>query len=628
MKKKNYFSGFNACKAFAILALSGALLTGCYKDDGLDVNGEVGQVVLPAATYTINGSVIDGSTGAAINNATVTVTPSSALKTNAGSFTATVQPGDVTINVTAPDYAAVTKVVTINAIEAGQAAVYSQIIPMVSTITAPESRIVDFDVTVDAFLEDDKTPFADCKAELWNAAGTAVVPMTNVAAGVYKLIVTPTDLTTYEAYTSIVTLDEVVVPADFVGNLKRNFVVYISKVATPEEPIAKTTFSCSFINGNSNIPFNVTSAQLTVNGAVQVTSASASTISYTLPTSDVKDQEFAVVYTYKNALGSTLTGRAVYAEGETSLSIVIDSHKKSDIWQTGVRKGAVTPGATFYENTEVVVLPGTNATLDGKALTQPISLERDYELEVVDPATLIAFTGLPSGTQFSTPLQIIFADVWGGQLGKLDMSYLENGAWTVDANGGSVTEAASAYTMNVAHFSIFRADVAMTDAVASSVEEETTTFPVDKVNELESQISVFVQYSTLAGSEFSTSVADAVAAAGFTNAAAASVVTDMINAYLLSKGIANTGITSSVAKHEVVIGGQTLFVSFDRVYTFALDNYTFTVGGKEVKLAVKTAVKTEINNIVTEAISHGHGHDHGHGHGNGNLAGGGIIDAE
>ena len=317
MKKKNYFSGFNACKAFAILALSGALLTGCYKDDGLDVNGQVGEVVLPAATYTINGSVIDGATGAAINNAAITVTPSSALKINGGSFTATVQPGDVTITVTATDYTTVTKVVTINAIDAGQAAVYSQIIPMVSTVAEAESRVVDFDVTVDAFLADDKTPFTDCVAQLWDAAGTTVIaPMTNVKAGVYKLVVTPNDKTLYEVYTSIITLDEVVVPADFVGNLTRNFVVYISKVATPDQPIAKTTYSCNFVNINGNGPFNVANANFTVNGDVEATAAYASSISYTLPTADVTDQEFAVVYSYVNLAGVTKSGRAVFADGE------------------------------------------------------------------------------------------------------------------------------------------------------------------------------------------------------------------------------------------------------------------------------------------------------------------------
>ena len=48
MKKKSLFSGFNAKLALTVVALSGALLTGCYKDEGLDVNGPAGEVTLPA----------------------------------------------------------------------------------------------------------------------------------------------------------------------------------------------------------------------------------------------------------------------------------------------------------------------------------------------------------------------------------------------------------------------------------------------------------------------------------------------------------------------------------------------------------------------------------------------------
>ena len=41
MKKKSFFNGINAKMALAIVALSGALLTGCYKDDGLDMDAPI-----------------------------------------------------------------------------------------------------------------------------------------------------------------------------------------------------------------------------------------------------------------------------------------------------------------------------------------------------------------------------------------------------------------------------------------------------------------------------------------------------------------------------------------------------------------------------------------------------------
>ena len=87
MKKKSFFSGFNAKMALAIVALSGALLTGCYKDDGLDVNGPAGEVILPNATYTITGSVVNPN-GELIANGDATMTIGGAsVELNGGSFT-------------------------------------------------------------------------------------------------------------------------------------------------------------------------------------------------------------------------------------------------------------------------------------------------------------------------------------------------------------------------------------------------------------------------------------------------------------------------------------------------------------------------------------------------------------
>ena len=71
--------------ALTVVALSGALLTGCYKDEGLDVNGPAGEVTLPAPVYTIAGTVVDAETLAPIASANV-----------AGGVTATVSNGGFT----------------------------------------------------------------------------------------------------------------------------------------------------------------------------------------------------------------------------------------------------------------------------------------------------------------------------------------------------------------------------------------------------------------------------------------------------------------------------------------------------------------------------------------------------
>ena len=51
MKKKSFFNGYNAKLALAVVALTGSLLTGCYKDEGLDIIDPDQSVTLP---WTLN----------------------------------------------------------------------------------------------------------------------------------------------------------------------------------------------------------------------------------------------------------------------------------------------------------------------------------------------------------------------------------------------------------------------------------------------------------------------------------------------------------------------------------------------------------------------------------------------
>ena len=63
MKKKSLFSGFNAKLALTVVALSGALLTGCYQDEGLDANSPGGNSNPLTPVYVISGVVTDAETG-------------------------------------------------------------------------------------------------------------------------------------------------------------------------------------------------------------------------------------------------------------------------------------------------------------------------------------------------------------------------------------------------------------------------------------------------------------------------------------------------------------------------------------------------------------------------------------
>lgn len=129
MKKKCFFNGISAKMALTVVALSGALLTGCYKDDGLDVNAPIDSVIIPAATYTISGTVVDAETFAPITSAQVTGGVTASVIN--GGFTASVStPNTYTFDVTATGYESTTASVVVEKVNAGQSAVYSTYIAL------------------------------------------------------------------------------------------------------------------------------------------------------------------------------------------------------------------------------------------------------------------------------------------------------------------------------------------------------------------------------------------------------------------------------------------------------------------------------------------------------------------
>ena len=616
MKKKSFFRSFNAKTALFAVMVSGALLTGCYKDDGLDVEGPTGETTLPAATYTLNGTVIDGKTGEAIEGATVTVTPSTAFTAKSNSFTATVAPGDVTISVTKNGYKPVSKIVTINAIAAGQSAVYSQIISMVSTTVPPVSKVAKYDVSAIAFSEDNVSVAATAK--LYDVTGATEVAMQNVAAGVYKLVVTPADQNKYDVYTSIVTLDEVVVPADFEGNLKKVFVAYLAT------SVDKVTYSYHFTDLSGNL-FNVQSASLTVDGEVVATIAGYHTIKYTLPKADAEGHEFAVVYTYLDEAGVERYGRAAFAPGKTTGTANIDtSATSSPSTEVGVGEdGKLVAGSTVTDGGTIIVDNNIIATIDGTPIAEPISIQRKVAEELEDETALRVYEGTPAGTVFSEPIKIAFKDVYGTELGDLTLMYKEGDNWVEDTKGGSVTTGASTYTMNVKHFSTFKAGAKMTTVEApSTTDVDTKTIEVNKKNDADDKITVKVKMQAVIGTEFETSIVDAVKKAGFTNTMAIQKIAEMVESRLLALGLSNTGITEYEQTQDFEIAGRTAFVSYDRARTYKLESFTFTVNGKNIVINTKTAVKTELTNPILTYYGHGHSH------GGDNLSGGGIIDAE
>ena len=123
MKKKSFFNGYNAKLALAVVALTGSLLTGCYKDEGLDIIDPDQSVTLPVAQYTITGTIYSAEgtilTAATVESDKGTVTQSS------GSFTISgLSAGAVKVTAKCTGFDNQETTVNIAELKPGQAAVY------------------------------------------------------------------------------------------------------------------------------------------------------------------------------------------------------------------------------------------------------------------------------------------------------------------------------------------------------------------------------------------------------------------------------------------------------------------------------------------------------------------------
>lgn len=220
MKKKIFLSGINAKTALAIVALSGALLTGCYKDDGLDVNDPAGSVTLPAATYTIAGTVIDAETGQPIDGATVKGAGSDIPTVN-GNFTIAAEAKVYTLEVIKDGYDKGTATVDVKPLQAGQAAVYSPVIRL-----APKKNGT---YTLNFKVLEETTPITDAKISLYNTAGELIKEVeNNTIAGLEN---NKTYIAKIEKAGYVTMYVSIELPA-VVPNTVKDITVFLTKAAT------------------------------------------------------------------------------------------------------------------------------------------------------------------------------------------------------------------------------------------------------------------------------------------------------------------------------------------------------------------------------------------------------------
>ena len=634
MRKKSFFNGFNAKLALAIVALTGSLLTGCYKDEGLDII-DPDQIDLPAATYTLVGTVVNVN-GELVSDATVTVSPNTDFEQNGASFTAAVAPGDVKITVTPKADAGykgvVEKTVRVKKVNAGQSAVYTETI-VLTKVEDPVVEKVDakYNVKVSAFASNDLTTklnAADYSVTLTNGKGEKVTPTNgeyvDLAYGIYNVVVTPTDATKFEAYTSSLTLSQVKVAPD-TDNL--NAEVYaVLVVKSEEKPEKEYKILSAFVDASGDKgELVITNLKLTKDGAT-IAESQSDYIIYLDQYIKGETHVYQLHVNYKDN-GVAKVKTVTYGASVSSVSVVLVENQSS----VEVNDGKVEEDIeqALDEDTELKVEEGTQIYMIVNGVEVPYSGTFDVvrqTWEESEQTTLRAFEGTPQGLKFSKPLQITFKDDWGGELGALELQYWnDETGWGTDGTG-SVKNVGESYVMNVEHFSKFKAEVAFKDTILSTTPDTDTkiTTVKDGMNDEASSITVPFEFKVKYGNKIS-DVDAAIRKAGFSNSDAVRYVSDIINQTLAKHGYTNYADEHSETAW-ITIPAWSCLDSVTKTLPIEIIEFKFTIADKQPIIISVTNWNGQYI-IDPKIVTFGHGHGHSHGHGQGN-AGGGIIEAE
>ena len=600
MKKKSFLSGFNAKFVLAAVALSSALLTGCYKDDGLDVNSPSGTVTLPAASYTLTATVVNAE-GELIKDANVTVDGEAVTLAN-GSFSKAVKPGKVVIKANREGYNAVEKTVEVLTIPDGQAAVYTEVIVLTKDAT-PEVAAT-YDLGVVAFAASDLTnelKKEEYTVKVIDGAGVEVTSLTGLAAGRYNVVVTPKDAEKYNAYTTAIDL------ATVMGTATKTIKVQVYAVLTEKAADKEYVVLSGMADLSSD--YTLTNLQITRDGLV-VAESEADYIVY-LAEKDGAAYQFKVNYT--DVDGNEL--QVVRSYSSTVLTFFVNINAPA-------ATVPVTPGVYPVGGDDVLTIEaGTTATIDGVEYSS-FDLVRLPEVEY-SPAVARAFQGTPDGLVFSNPIKIGFKDNWNNELGNLELQYLGTNGWAKDTEGGSVTLAGDTYVMNVKHFSSFRAEVPVSSSFADKRDTVSTDETFDKKNDTDRTVKVKYKYEYQTG--MSISDVEQAVSAKFESQAAISYVTNIISEDLAVKGYVNMGIGTNYDIKEFTVLPYTVLNKVTTKQGMNVITATYTINGKDI---VITITKPEGVRVVPDTYTYGHGHGHAHGHGGDLNAGGGIIEVE
>lgn len=628
MKKKSFLSGINTKIVLAALALSSVLLTGCYKDEGLDTNGPAGVVTLPDATYTLTGSIYDAETMEAVTPTSVTVTNSTAT-VKQGSYSAVVAPGDVTITVKATGYKDATATVYIQSIEKGQAVVYTQPIAMISSAVKPEMVDQTYNLNVKAFELDGVTAVAEYTVKV-NGADVA----NPYVGGAYGVLVTADG---YHAYSTVVSLPAVKVEKGTAA-MDVDVKALLTKVDAPAPTMVNFIVNFQTTDGDY---FNVERAWLLHNGEAVPDAVATNTnfFSYSINKEEVNGT-YMIAYQYKAKIEGELTTvqrvQAIEEKDNYQAIVLFEVGKDGEAENKGDELPAIAEETiTVPISGGTVTLPGSqvdaegniipNATINGEAV-ETITLQRLYAEEINEAGTLRAYAGTPDGTQFVDPIIINFADVYGGELGDLIVKYKQgDGTWEPEMNEFTAVKLGeNGYEMKIKHFSEFKADLNLDpEAPITKLDSIVKTTTIGKNNDNEGSTDITIKYNYTEGVTYGKSIATAVADAGVKNALAQSFIAQAIKSYLDANALGEFAKVDHVAENKFTVPEYTRVESITTTQRISNITIVFVVNKYQIEMNIEKYTN-KVFKVNMTSINHGHGH----GHGNDFNAGGGIVEAE
>lgn len=675
MKKKTFLSKFAARFMAAALMVSSVAMTGCYKDDGLDVTFPGGTVVIPDAAYSISGTVNDFETGDAVNLTSVTASVGTATVDGNGAFHVTLTKADVpengvTVNLTfkAEGYDDVQRSVFVKHIADGSTAVY----PLNVTIRKKAVKVV---YTLNFVVKNAVT------GEAIDGITPVVTPSAN-AEGYYEagdyVVKTPAVESKYYESTTVISLPEVMVYGE---NVKTQVIEIFVQPITSVEPVKEyINISGSVVDKNGHA---AVADEITLDGTdMKVTNASEFRFTvlkenknYTVTAT--KDGE-SVQSTSVNANGGNYNCVLVFSNIGEDLNValpyvlavnVVDAETKSPItgatWTVNGEAAAaeyaagnytIQATADGYNVASVLVTlnpvygkPGEKAyhgvTIEmTKAATPEVTSVKIYG-EVLDKRNVL------------TTAQRIYMEDEGKRMDVESVYNSNSFSFTVkkdaftatsevvaevkNATGSGTTEArktvlATDADANAdAYYVLLQFNCDVIDGQEVIIEDQTTTqetsetttqLEINYMNSNEEAVKYMVKYTGNGGTRY-TDYAKLLSdiAAAYPNEEIRSMVWNKIKELVPD---AKENFVEINQEQEVEVPGWTLLNTADIITTTETVTYELTVNGITITFSVET-IKPIIISVTEKNMTHmGHDHSHGHGHGDSNNAGGGIIVSE